>query len=148
MDSYPLSHQESPSVLLNCSLIKRLPPPCCRYSDIPFVCHSPTPLELMALGVGRAVLCPSGSSSAQPCLPAGLGRGSSCWLRSALLIGSLILPWPDGGRQRRGISQEIGVPTVCECRPVAQGSVLWQPGQLLSWWGLLRVQGEPWNLGW
>lgn len=40
------------------------------------------------------------------------------------------------------------MPTVCECQPVAQGSVLWQPGQLLSWWGLLRIQGQPWNLGW
>lgn len=45
---------------------------------------------------------PSGSSATQPSLLAGLGRGSSCWLRSALLIVSLTLRWLCGGRRDSG----------------------------------------------
>lgn len=48
-----------------------------------------------------------------------------------------------------GDSQEIRVPVVCKCRPIAQGYVLgngstlgrWLPGQLFSPWGVPESSG-------
>ena len=92
--------------------------------SILFACNSPTPLELSWEGCAVRLwfLCHPGLW-----LLSGMGHGSSCWLRSARLIISLILPWPGGGRRRRGIPRKSG------CLLSALGS--WLPGQLLSPWG-------------
>lgn len=110
-------------------------------------CNSPTPWNRWHWGWEGCAL-PLWSLSC-PALP-------SCWAGPRLLllaevstINSQLNPALTGWRRaEEGDSQEMGVPPVCRCRPLAQGSIFWQPGQLLSWWGLLRVQGQPWNLGW
>lgn len=82
---------------------------------------------LVAEGCPRGGLC-KGLSSAPllppvclPCLSLLAGRDCpSCWLRSALLIVSLILPtawaaWVEGG-QRRGVPRKSECSVACKCR--------------------------------
>ena len=121
--------------------------------SILFACNSPTPLELSWEGCAVRLwfLCHPGLW-----LLSGMGHGSSCWLRSARLIISLILPWPGGGRRRRGIPRKSGCLLSASADPWPK-AMSWAMGLHLAagclassspHGGDLRAQGQSWNLGW